>query len=162
MSQSWKVVLVALPCLVAPLGCVPSEAVRYNNEVAGITRELQAAGKQFGDRLRSNLGNPAKAKELHDQIAKNGDTIIKRGKALTPPNTTEGKALHKALLSYMETEDHIIRVDFANVARYAGQNKMSAITPIIAAAHQQEQAKVQQLKSAQKAFAKANNIPLLN
>jgi hypothetical protein len=161
MFKSWKVVVVALPCLLAPLGCVPSEAARYNNDVVDVARELEAAGKQFGEKLRANQGNPAKAQEIYTETAKNADAIIKRGKALTPPKTPEGKALHQALLSFLETQDHIIRVDCSNIARYVGQNKMSAIAPILQAAQQKEQAKVQQLKAAQKAFAKANNILLL-
>jgi hypothetical protein len=162
MCKSWKVMLAVLPCLLAPLGCVPNEAVRYNNDVAGITRELEATGKEFGEKLRSSQGNAAKAKQLYDEAAKTTGAIIKRGKALTPPNTPEGKALHKALQSYLESQDQMIRVDFATIARYVGQNKMSAIPPIINAAQQQEQAQVQQLKSAQQSFAKANNIHLLN
>ena len=159
VSKSWKVALVALPCLLAPLGCVP-ESVRYNSAVTVITHELEAVGKQFGERLRENLGNPAKAKELHEQTVKDATAIIKRGKALTPPDTAEGKALHKALLSYLETEDRLIHVDFGSIALFAGQNKLSAAMPVMTAAQQQEQAKIQQLQSAQKAFAKANNISL--
>jgi hypothetical protein len=159
VSKSWKVALVALPCLVAPLGCVP-EAVRYNSEVTVVTRELEAAGKQFGEKLRENLGNRAKAKELHEDTVKYATGIIKRGKALTPPNTTEGKALHKAFLSYLETQEQIIRVEFASIALYAGQNKLPEAMPTILRAQQQEQAKSQQLQAAQQAFAKANNIHL--
>ena len=95
MCKSWKVVLVVLPCLLAPLGCVPKEAFRYNNDVAGITRDLQATGKQYGEKLRSNLGNPAKSRQLYEETVRNAEPILKRGRALTPPNTTEGKALHK-------------------------------------------------------------------
>src|SRR5271170_3380989 len=91
MSQSWKVVLVALPCLLAPMGCVPNKAIKYNNDVADVTIELEAAGKYFGERLQPNLGNPAKVNELYAETAKKADRIIKRGKGLTPPNTTEGK-----------------------------------------------------------------------
>jgi hypothetical protein len=160
MFKSWKIVLVALPCLLAPLGCVPTEAVKYNNDIVGVTRELETAGKQFGEKLRANQGNAAKAQEIYAETLKQGSATIKRGKALTPPNTPEGKALHQALQSYLESQDQIIRVDFANIARYIGQNKMSAIMPIVNAAQQLEQAKVQQLKTAQQAFAKANNITL--
>ena len=161
MCKSWKVLLAILPCLLAPLGCVANEALQYNNDVAGVTRELQAAGKEFGEKLRSSQGNAAKSKQVYDEAAKNAATLIKRGKALTPPNTPEGKALHKALQSYLQTQDQIIRVDFANIARYVGQNKMYAIAPIIEAAQRQEQPKVEQLKSAQQAFAKAHNIHIL-
>jgi hypothetical protein len=161
MSKSWKVVLVALPCILAPLGCVPSEAARYSNDVAGITRDLQAAGKQFGDKLQSNVGNPARAQELYDETAKSADSIIKRGRALAPPKTAEGKALHEALLSFLETEDQIIHGDFADIARYVGMNRVSAIMPIINAANQQEKAKVEKLKAAQQTFAKANKIILI-
>jgi hypothetical protein len=159
MFQSWKIVLLGLPCVLIA-GCMPSEAGRYCNEVGCITRELESTGKDFGERLKYCRGNPDGAKALHAEVAKTANAIIKRGKALTPPDSTEGKALHKALQSYLETQDHIIRVDFGTIAYHVGQNRMSSIMPIINAAQKAEQAKAQELQAAQRAFARANNIYL--
>jgi hypothetical protein len=159
MSKSWKIALAALLTVAAP-GCKPNAAIQYNNEVAGATLELQAAGKQFGERLRPCFGNPARCKELHAETLQIANATIKKGRALTPPNTCEGKALHRAFQSYLDTEEQIIRADFATIARHAGQSNLTAMMPIINAAQRQEQAKAQQLKTAQQEFAKANNFTL--
>jgi len=119
---------------------------------------LENLGKDFGGKLGANRGNPRLLEDLHNETLKRADTIIQRGKKLTPLNTKEGKAFHQAFLSYLETEDELLRFDLRKITRLAGANNLSGLKSVLDQMQRRELEKVGQLKAAQQAFAKANNI----
>jgi len=158
MRRGWRVILAAIPCLVLAVGCAQQEAIKYNNEIATITKELEAMGKGFGDQLQQNRGNPAGLQAAHQDVMRRADVVFKRGRGLTPPNTTEGKAMHEAFLSYLDTEEHIVKVEFGTLVTQL--NNQGALQNTINRITQLENEKVGKLKGAQQNFAKANNIRL--
>jgi hypothetical protein len=159
MLKSWKWALVALPCLVAITGCSRA-AVKYNNEVVGITKELENIGKQLGEDLARNGGNQARLQQLQSDASSKITEITKRGRAITPPSSAEGQAMHKAFLSYLDTEDDIATNDLPKLATIFASARQPEIHAFFNQIEQKEQPKVNALKQAQKDFAKANNLKI--
>jgi hypothetical protein len=155
----WKLLVVAAPCL-ALLGCARSQAVKYNNDVAQVTKDLEALGKTFGDDLARNAGNPTKQKEIHADATTKATAIIQRGRTLTPPNSTEAQALHKAFLDYLNTEEDIVKNDFPKIFTLLQQNNQAALQNLFNSISQKENARVDALKQAQQNFAKANGFKI--
>jgi hypothetical protein len=161
MSKSWQRVLIAVPCLLALVGCGRrNEAVKYNNAVAGITKELEAVAKSFDADFQRSLGDPVKSKALHADFANKAGAIIARGRAIVPPNTPEAQALHQAFLSYLDTEDDIIRNELARMLDMLSRGDQLGVQAAAQRVTQREQEKLNELKRAQAELAKANNFKI--
>ena len=93
MSRGCGLLLPALLCVAALSGCGgKADAVKYNNALAGTTRDLEALEKSLAEDVRKNQNDPAKMKEAHAAAVTRADEIIKRGRALTPPSTTANRS----------------------------------------------------------------------
>jgi hypothetical protein len=160
MPRPCRRLLVLLPLLLPALGCGNRAALTYNNALAGITKELEAAGKSFSDDLQRNAANPAKLDGLHADIVSKVKAITTRGRALSPPNTAEGLAVHQAFLSYMDVEDDIAANDLAKVVTLLKQNHQIGLQDTLDRITQRENEKLDALKRAQQEFARANQIKL--
>jgi hypothetical protein len=162
MFKAFRPMLVAIPLvLLATTGCnSKAEAVKYNNALAGITKELEALGKSWGEDVGKNSDNPTKMKEIQSANAAKADDIFKRGRALTPPNTNEGKALHSAFLSYLDTEEEIIKTDFPMIINSIGKGNQSDVKAQFDRVSKKEDEKVKALKDAQQKFAQANGVKI--
>jgi hypothetical protein len=161
MRNLWKFGPLVVCCLLAGVGCNQG-ALKYNNDAAGITKELEALGKEFGTQLPAVAGNPGKADELHKNIVSKANNVFQRGRALSPPDTKEGNDLHAAFISFLDTEEKIIKEDMGNMARMAGQGNLMGVQNFIMQVGQREQQKLNELRAAQERFAKANNFRLEN
>jgi len=150
--------LTAVPCVALAQGDSP--AIKYNNDVAKATKDLEAVGREFGDKLGQNKGNDAALKAAFYDVVKKAEVVFKDARRLTPPGTPEGKAMHREVQKYLDAEEEIVRIEFAVLIRSFIDNDMAAVQRTVERVTKMENERVAALKGAQQTFAKANNIKL--
>jgi hypothetical protein len=160
MPRSWKLALVVIPCVAMMLACGGVAAVNYNNELAKVTKDLEVVSKDFDGELTRSAGDPAKLKEAHNAVMAKADTIIKRGRALTPPDTAEGKALHVEFMGFLDLQDEFVRVEYGNIVNALSTGDGAGVLAANNRIQQKSDEKLRTLKAAQQNFAKANNFKL--
>jgi len=150
--------LTAVPCVALAQGDSP--AIKYNNDVAKATKDLEAVGKAFGDKIQQNQGNNPALKAAFYDVVKKAEGIFQDARRLTPPATPEGKAMHQEFQKYLDVEEEIVRIEFAVLIRDFMDNDMAGVQKTVQRVTRMENERVAALKGAQQTFAKANNIKL--
>jgi hypothetical protein len=154
----WSV-LAMIPCLVLLSGC--SEAATFNNTLAGLTKELETSGRKFGERVAGNLGNRDKLEDAYADVVGEVADIAKRGRKVTVPNDKEAKTFHEAFLAYLDFEEHMVDYDFHKIMTHAAGMDRAAIMDVIERLQKRELKEIAVVKAAQKAYAEAKHVTIM-
>jgi hypothetical protein len=152
-------VLALMPCLALVSGC--SEAVLFNNTLCNLTRELEAAGKKFGDQLARHQGHAEPLRDAYADLVGEVGKIAKRGRDVPVPKNKEAKEFYEAFQAYMDLEEQFTDREFATLVRYAGDGNRAGCLEVIERLQTREKAELAKLKAAQKAYAAANGVTVL-
>jgi hypothetical protein len=147
--------------LVVVLGCAGlgnANAVKYNNDLAGITKDLEAVDKELENQSKRNFGNPAMNKQAYDKAQARTTDILRRGRAITAYDSPAGRALHQEYLKFLDTYEEIMNVDYRNIIEGKTLGDPGEINRIQKKANERTQA----LRAAQQRFAQENNFQIQN
>src|SRR5258707_12128149 len=93
-------------------GLANQGAIKYNNDMATITKEAEALDKEFEGQVKRSQGNRAAQQEAYLKVKPRAADIVRRGRMLTPYNSPEGQALHQEYLKFLDTFEEIMNVDY--------------------------------------------------
>jgi len=159
MPRSRWSVLALLPCLVLLSGC--SEAATFNNTLVGLTRELEASGRKFGERVGRNLGNRDRLEDAYADVVGEVAAVAKKGRKVAVPNDKEARAFHEAFLAYLDFEEHMVDYDFHKIMSHAASGGRTGILDVINRLQKREQGEIARVKAAQQAYARAKNVTIM-
>jgi hypothetical protein len=149
-------------CLLALTGCVKSEAMEFNDSIAGVTKDLENYGRTFGETLRWQK-NRAQSEKVWADLNQKVKGLVDDAKKIKVPPGKEARAMWYAFQNYLKTEEHIIRVDFRDLMVFMSQAypNQSQVQSIINRMQTEENRDLNALKQAQAVFAKAHGIVIL-
>jgi hypothetical protein len=146
--------------LVPALAGGVSEAMAFNNAISKTTKDLEKLGKDFGQALAQNKGNPAKLKELHDGVIADASKLIKKARALKVPDLEQAKEFHRAFVEYLDAEEKVLKKDFGEVINLLAKQDNAGLQAVVRRMGEYENTYVNKLKDAQQKFAKAHNFTI--
>jgi hypothetical protein len=154
----WTVLALA-PCLMLVSGC--SEAVTFNNTLSNLTRELEAAGRKFGEAIVRHEGHHEPLQDAYADMVGEVGRIVKRGRAVTVPKTKAAQEYYDAFLEFLDLEEHICDHECAALVRRAAAGDRAGFLEVIERLKKREDAGLAKLKAAQKAYAAANGVSVV-
>jgi hypothetical protein len=152
--------VLLLPCLTLVSGC--TEAVTFSDTMVGLTKELEASGRKFGEQVRRHEGDREALQEAYADAVGEVGKIAKRARAMRVPADVKGaKAYHEAFLAYIDFEEDVVDHEFRKIVSAASRSDRESLFENVQRLSQREQAEIEKMKAAQKAFAKANNLTVV-
>jgi hypothetical protein len=163
VSQKQQCLLLATVGVIVLFGCAglgSAGAVKYNNDIAAVTKELENVDKDFAEQIKVNMFNFAKIKEAHASATRRADEIIQRGRAIPAYNSPEGQSLHQEFLKFLDLCDEMFHVEYSNMVRDIGQGNEAGIQAMGDRVQRKNDERMKSFRAAQQNFAKANNFRL--
>jgi hypothetical protein len=148
--------LLLLPCLPLLSGC--TEAVTFNEEMVGLTKDLEKAGRTFGEQVIRHEGHRSQLDDAYADVVGEVGKIAKRARAVKVPDLKGAKAYHDAFLAYMDFEEDMADRECRKIVSAAGRGDRESLMTNLQRLNKQEQEEIARLKEAQKAFAEANGL----
>jgi hypothetical protein len=145
-----------LPCLVLLSGC--TEAVNFNDTMVELTKDLEKAGRTFGEKVVRHERHRDQLDEDYADVVGEVGKIAKRARAVAVPNLKGAKAYHDAFLEYIEFEEDLADRECRKIVSAAGRGDRESLMTNLERFGKREQEEIARLKAAQKAFAEANNL----
>jgi hypothetical protein len=147
----------------------PADPVTFNDKLVSSNKVLEAAGKKFGEAVRS--GTPRDVDATYANLQATLKNVREETKALEVPLGRSARALYDAEQTFLDGQERIIQKDFAEIVQIVKKHDMTdqkthirdrqrEIKPILARAAKQEQADLAPLQEAWRAFAAEHNITL--
>jgi hypothetical protein len=172
MKQRLFFALSALVLVVA-VGCGPSKAdlVKFNDSLTKANKRLNSAGQVYATALMkamtSGKGNNPEMRQQHEAVVKVFEQVKTEVDAVQVPKAKGAQELYNAMQKFLQFEEEAIRKDFKQVADIlnSGTVDLTAaqrIQQILQSVAKREETELNALKNAQREFANAHGIILLN
>lgn len=135
-------------------------ALKFNNQMAQVTKDLNAMGMEFGTALKGR--NPAEIKAAYDRLLGKFEKIKSESASIKPPDTVEAKEFYQAFQTLLTNQEKMIRVDFKEIVEIQSSPTpdIARFSAVFQSIQAQESQDLTKLRAAQAKFASANNIKI--
>lgn len=153
---SLTVLLASLPFL----GGCGNNGLKFNNELAKITRDLNEAGHEFIEVRKAS--DPVKTKAALDTLTQKFDRIKADADKVVVPSSKDAQEFHNVFTTFLKNREKMIKEDYKELIQLESADvpDLNRRNVLIREIQTQEAADIAALNAAQARFAKLSGFKI--
>ena len=152
--------LCLVPVVFLVAGCA-GEAVSFNNSIAKVNKDLNTIGRTFGETIAKE-SDPARLDSAHNEAVTKVKALVTEANAIKVPQGKEAQDFWTSFQTFLKNQEKMINEDFKELVtiKKSPNFQKAQWEAVFIRIQAVENADLANLKSAQAAYARANNLKI--